>query len=153
MFLALLPLYPVYWWQRAPVKGKNNGLFLCCGIHRPPSVCVSGSLSAHPRSLLFPPSPSAVTEQTGQVINSGATTLNLSCRQGCFSFLLWCDPLCPSHAGISTNKAPQNCDGNSLDPFCVFFFVVVVLMSLLCLDQLVWQWNISWAAIDVWMWC
>lgn len=38
-----------------------------------------------PLPLLFPPSPSAVTEQTGQVINSGATTLNLSCRQGCFS--------------------------------------------------------------------
>lgn len=73
-------------------KKKNNGLFLCSGIHRPPSLYVSVSLSllsflslSLPLSLPFPPSPSAVTEQTGQVINSGATTLNLSCRQGCFS--------------------------------------------------------------------
>lgn len=62
-------------------------------------------------SLPFPPSPSAVTEQTGQVINSGATTLNLSCRQR-FSFppLLWCDLQCPSRAGISKNTAPQKGD-------------------------------------------
>ncbi len=90
LFLALLPLYPVRWSQRAPVKGKkqqwsfpllwNSQATLC--------LCVWFSLySPHSLSLSlpFPPSPSAVTEQTGQVINSGATTLNLSCRQGCFS--------------------------------------------------------------------
>lgn len=85
-------------------------------------------------ALPFPSSPSAVTEQTGQVINSGATTLNLSCRQGCFSLSLWCVPLCSSHAGISTNKAPQSCDGNLQDRFCVCLFVFMLLLRR---DQLV----------------
>lgn len=51
-----------------------------------------------------------------------------------FFLSLWCVPLCSSHAGISTNKAPQNCDGNLQDRFCVCLFVFMLLLRR---DQLV----------------
>lgn len=58
----------ISWWKTI------EWYFPLSGIRRPPSACVSASLCLPP---LFPPPPSAVTKQTGQVINSGATTLNL----------------------------------------------------------------------------
>lgn len=62
-------------------RGKNEcfPLSLDCG-----SLSASLSLSfalSHPSLPLHPPY--AVSEQTGQVINSGATTLNFTCCQGC----------------------------------------------------------------------
>lgn len=74
-----------------PSRGEKNTMVFSSALEftgHPLSVRLALPPSL---SLPFPPSPSAVTEQTGQVINSGATTLNLSCRQR-FSFppLLWC---------------------------------------------------------------
>lgn len=95
-------LHPVDLFRASVAGVKNNGLFLCSGIHR-----AALTLS------------SPVTEQTaGQVINSGATTLNLACRRGCFRLpLSWCVPAV--HRAVprfSANKLPQNCGGNLPDP-------------------------------------
>lgn len=103
--------FPLHWNSQAT-------LCLC--------VCFSLSLSS---PLPFPPPPSAVTEQTGQVINSGATTLNLSCRQGCFCLSLWCAPFrrAPATLGFFwQTKHRENCDEN----LPAFFFFLVPPQSL-----------------------
>lgn len=92
----------------------------------PLSVCLLLSLlPLLTLSLPFPPSPSAVTEQTGQVINSGATTLILSCRQGCLSspFGVFC--CAPATLGFRQTKHHKTVTEIYQTPFvCVFFFDV-----------------------------
>lgn len=95
------------------------------------SVCLVLTLLALlTPSLPFPPSPSAVTEQTGQVINSGATTLNLSCCQGCFSSPFGVFSCAQAMLGFQQTKRHKT-EGNLIDPFCVIFLFVCFLIFLL----------------------
>lgn len=98
----------------------------------PLSVClVLSQLSLLTLPLPFPPSPSAVTEQTGQVINSGATTLNLSCRQGYLSSPFGVFHRAPASLGFRQTKHQKTVTEMFSTPFVCF------LMLLLRPDQLV----------------
>ena len=94
-------------------------------------------------TLPFPSPPSAVTEQTGQVINSGAATLNLSCRQGCFPLSLWC---APATLGFRQTKHDKTVVEIYKNPF-VFYLVIcryragLTLKHFLnCYDVGLWYW-------------
>lgn len=91
----------------------------------PLSVClVLSLLSLLTHSLPFPLSPSAVTESTGQVINSGATTLNLSCRQGCLSFPFGVFRCAPATLGSQQTKHRK-----TVKEICSTLFVCLCLCS------------------------